>query len=47
MIARIKRFSGADPDAAHIEPAGRAALVDFDTFARHYAVVCDTVGEPG
>jgi len=46
-LESVKRFSGADPDAAHIEPAGRAALVDFDTFARHYAVVCDTVGEPG
>lgn len=46
-LESIRRFSGDGVDAAHIEPAGRAALVDFDAFARHYAVVCETVGKPG
>lgn len=43
-IETIKRFSGDDPEAAHIEPEGRAALVEFDEFARNYTIVCDTTG---
>jgi len=44
-IDSIRAFAGDDPEAAHIEPEGRAALVDFDEFARNYAVVCDTVAD--
>lgn len=43
-IDTIKRFSGDDPEAAHVEPEGRAALSDFDEFARNYEIVCNTVG---
>ncbi|HEY9568311.1 MAG TPA: hypothetical protein VIR38_09490 [Thalassobaculum sp.] len=43
-IASVTAFAGDDPEAAHIEPDGRATLVEFDAFARNYAVVCDTVG---
>ena len=35
----IKKFAGANPDAAHVEPGGQAALTSFDDFARHYEVV--------
>jgi len=41
-LETIKAFSGADPQAAHIEPQGRAALSDFDEFARHYEIAVDT-----
>lgn len=37
-IETIKQFSGDDPDVAHIEPEGRAALAVFDEFARNYRV---------
>jgi heme-degrading monooxygenase HmoA len=43
-IDTIKRFTGDDPNVAHIEPEGRAALSDFDAYAEHYEIVCDTVG---
>jgi heme-degrading monooxygenase HmoA len=39
-IETIKKFSGEDPEAAHIEPEGRAALREFDDFARNYEIVC-------
>jgi heme-degrading monooxygenase HmoA len=42
-LATIKAFSGPDPERAHIEPAGRAALSDFDEFARNYEVVVSTI----
>ena len=45
-IDTIRKFSGDDPEVAHIEPEGRAALSDFDEFARNYEVVCNTVGDP-
>lgn len=42
-IATIKGFSGDDPDAAHIEPEGRAALSDYDEFARNFEIAVSTV----
>jgi heme-degrading monooxygenase HmoA len=35
-IDAIKRFAGADPTAAVVEPEARAVLSDFDEFVRHY-----------
>src|SRR5262245_61621774 len=35
----IRAFAGDGVAAAHVEPEGRAALVVFDDFARHYEVV--------
>lgn len=43
-IDTIKAFAGADPEAAHVEPEGRAALSGFDAFARNYEIVCSTTG---
>jgi heme-degrading monooxygenase HmoA len=40
-LETIKRFTGADPEVAVVEPAGRAALAEFDDFARHYEVADD------
>lgn len=40
-IDAIRAFAGDDPEAAHIEPEGRAALVEFDAFARNYTVACE------
>lgn len=34
----IKRFTGANPDVAVVEPEARAILSSFDDFARHYRV---------
>lgn len=42
-IDAIKRFSGDDPDAAHVEPEGRAALSEFDAFVNSYEIVCNVV----
>lgn len=42
-IETIRKFSGPDPQVAHVEPEGRAALSDFDEFACHYEMVVDTV----
>jgi heme-degrading monooxygenase HmoA len=42
-IETIKAFSGPNPEVAHVEPAGRAALIRFDDFARHYEIVTNTV----
>jgi heme-degrading monooxygenase HmoA len=42
-LETIKTFSGPDPEVAHIEPEGRAALSDFDEFARNYEIVVDTI----
>ena len=39
----IEAFAGKDIDKAIVEPEGRAALAQFDDFARHYEVV---VSEP-
>lgn len=43
-IEHIKAFSGDDPEAAHIEPEGRAALSAYDELALNYEIACDTVG---
>jgi len=45
-IETIRKFSGPDPEVAHIEPEGRAALTEFDEFARNYEIVCDTISVP-
>jgi heme-degrading monooxygenase HmoA len=34
----IEAFAGQDIDKAIVEPKGRAALAEFDDFARHYDV---------
>lgn len=38
-LESIKAFAGPNPDAAHVELEGRAALESFDDFVRHYEVV--------
>jgi heme-degrading monooxygenase HmoA len=38
-LQTIKRFTGADPDVAIVEPEGMAALTEFDHFAQHYEVI--------
>ena len=35
----IRRFAGADPEKAVVEPEARAVLSDYDDFVRHYEVV--------
>lgn len=45
-IETIKAFAGVDPEAAHIEPEGRAALSDFHAFARNCEIVCNTAVDP-
>ena len=45
-LETIRKFSGPDPEVAHIEPEGRAALTEFDEFARNYEIVCDTFSVP-
>jgi heme-degrading monooxygenase HmoA len=42
-IDAIRKFSGGNPEVAHVEPEGRAALCGFDEFARNYEIVCNTV----
>jgi heme-degrading monooxygenase HmoA len=37
-IETIKKFAGSNPDVAIVEPEGRAALSEFDGFAKHYEV---------
>jgi len=44
-LKTIKKFSGPDPETAHVEPQGRAALKEFDEFARNYEIVCNTVAD--
>jgi heme-degrading monooxygenase HmoA len=41
-IETIRTFSSPDPEGAIVEPEGRAALMAFDDFARHYEVVYST-----
>jgi heme-degrading monooxygenase HmoA len=45
-IETIRKFSGPDPEVAHVEPEGRAALTEFDEFARNYKIVSDTISVP-
>src|SRR5258707_15219280 len=37
-IETIRGFAGDPVDAAVVEPAARAALLEFDAFPRHYEV---------
>jgi heme-degrading monooxygenase HmoA len=39
----IRAFSGDDISRAHVEPAARAVLSEFDTHADHYDVVVSAV----
>ena len=34
----IRKFAGADPERAVVEPEARAVLAEFDDFVRHYEV---------
>ncbi len=34
----VRRFAGADPERAVVEPEARAVLAQFDGFVRHYEV---------
>lgn len=34
----IRRFAGADPERAVVEPEARAVLAGYDDFVRHYEV---------
>lgn len=43
-IDTIGAFAGDDPEAAHVEPEGRAALSAFDATAANFQIVCSTVG---
>jgi heme-degrading monooxygenase HmoA len=43
-LETIKQFAGPDPEVAIVEPEGRAALSEFDSFARHYDVLHGTLG---
>jgi hypothetical protein len=43
-LEAIKTFSGGDIGVAIVEPEGRAALSDFDDFARHYEVAFRSSG---
>jgi heme-degrading monooxygenase HmoA len=47
--AAIERFAGDDPGRAVVEPAAEAALTDFATTVRHYAVTAraDGTDRPG
>lgn len=42
-LETIRAFAGDDIEAAHIEPAGLAALSAHDSFARNYELVCTSV----
>jgi heme-degrading monooxygenase HmoA len=41
----VRQFAGEDIENAVVEPEARAVLAEFDTFARHYEVVHDSVRE--
>ena len=41
-MAAVERFAGEDAEAAVVEPAARAALVDFDTRAEHFELLLHT-----
>ena len=34
----IRRFAGADPERAVVEPEAKAVLAEYDDFVRHYEV---------
>jgi heme-degrading monooxygenase HmoA len=43
-IETVEKFAGQNPDVAIVEPEGRAALTEFDSFARHYEVAYSSAG---
>ena len=45
-IESIKAFSGPDPETAIVDPEGRAALSQFDDFARNFEVAFLLLPEP-
>lgn len=45
-IEAIQLFAGADAEKAVVEPEARAALAEFDEFARHYEVAYDGLIAP-
>jgi heme-degrading monooxygenase HmoA len=34
----VRAFAGPDPERAVVEPAARAALVEYDEFVQHYRI---------
>ncbi|HYG91074.1 MAG TPA: hypothetical protein VD978_33000 [Azospirillum sp.] len=36
----VRGFAGEDTEVAEVEPEARAALAEFDDFARHFTVAC-------
>jgi heme-degrading monooxygenase HmoA len=34
----IRRFAGANPERAVVEPEARAVLIEYDDFVRHYEI---------
>jgi heme-degrading monooxygenase HmoA len=38
-LAAIRAFAGADVEKAVVEPGARAALADYDRYAKHYEVL--------
>ena len=39
----VRRFAGAAPDKAVVEPGAVAALVEFDSAVHHYVVIDEVV----
>ena len=37
----VRRFAGANPDVAVVEPDAHAVLAEYDDFVRHYEVAHD------
>lgn len=47
-IDAVRRFAGADIEAAVLEPEARAVLTDYDSTVRHYTITVGTLtGNPG
>jgi heme-degrading monooxygenase HmoA len=47
-VDAVRRFAGADIEAAVVEPEAQAVLTDYDTTVRHYAITAGTLtGGPG
>jgi len=44
-LQAVREFAGEDIENAVVEPEARAVLAEFDTFARHFEVVHDSVRE--
>ncbi len=41
----VRRFAGAAPDKAVVEPGAVAALVEFDSAVHHYVVIDEVVAQ--